>query len=166
MSEKYYEKLKDPRWQKKRLEVFKRDGFKCLDCGSEKKTLHVHHCHYIGQNPWDTPIGLLMTLCEDCHESRGQLESDGKTSLGWIFAGTAGQKSGEDELKELVSSLVGLVNEENPVRMVRSLDSEYMEDQRWWLYAAAHPEFWEAYEAVTGQKVSKKTREASCPASG
>jgi len=29
----YSKKLKDPRWQKKRLKIFKSDKFKCKICG-------------------------------------------------------------------------------------------------------------------------------------
>ncbi len=64
----YLEKLKDPRWQKKRLEIFKRDGWKCKSCGSADKTLHVHHLFYFrGKEPWEINSGFLLTLCEDCH---------------------------------------------------------------------------------------------------
>ncbi len=38
MSE-YLEKLKDPRWQKKRLAVMERAGWKCQCCSETKKTL-------------------------------------------------------------------------------------------------------------------------------
>ena len=65
----YAEKLKDPQWQKKRLEIFERDGFKCKMCEKEKPELHVHHKYYIfGKEPWDHPRSLLVTLCKDCHE--------------------------------------------------------------------------------------------------
>ena len=63
----YYEKLKDPRWQKKRLEILDRDRFTCQNCLSEENTLHVHHIAYVGSNPWETPNKLLQTLCEKCH---------------------------------------------------------------------------------------------------
>lgn len=67
MSE-YSEKLKDPRWQKKRLEIFERDGWKCMACLSKDNTLHVHHIFYLPKkDPWDIPNGLLITLCNDCH---------------------------------------------------------------------------------------------------
>jgi hypothetical protein len=65
----YSEKLKDPRWQKKRLEVFNRDKFACLCCGRKDQTLHVHHLRYAAE-PWDTPMDHLETLCEQCHEMR------------------------------------------------------------------------------------------------
>lgn len=63
----YSEKLKDPRWQKKRLEILKRDNWTCQNCQSTTKTLHVHHLKYNG-NPWEANNNDLQTLCEDCHE--------------------------------------------------------------------------------------------------
>jgi hypothetical protein len=63
---KYAEKLKDPRWQKRRLQVFERDGWKCTKCEGVKAPLHVHHLEYTGE-PWDAPDDKLVTLCEHCH---------------------------------------------------------------------------------------------------
>ena len=66
----YHEKLKDPRWQKRRLEVFERDHWTCKSCGEKEKTLCVHHIFYLPKyEPWDIPIGLLITFCEDCHSA-------------------------------------------------------------------------------------------------
>jgi len=66
----YSEKLKDPRWQKKRLEILNRDEFRCKLCGDEKTTLHVHHKIYeYGNDPWNYDNSLLVTLCADCHET-------------------------------------------------------------------------------------------------
>lgn len=62
----YSEKLRDTRWQKKRLEVFQRDEFRCTLCQSKQKTLHVHHLKY-NADPWDAEIDDLKTLCENCH---------------------------------------------------------------------------------------------------
>lgn len=68
MKVRYSEKLKNPLWQKKRLLIFERDGFRCTKCGSDKKTLHVHHKRYLeGHNPWEYEDRDLITLCEDCH---------------------------------------------------------------------------------------------------
>lgn len=64
----YSEKLKDPRWQKKRLEILNRDNFTCIYCGDNKSTLHVHHLMYLGDNPWETPNECLDTTCKDCHD--------------------------------------------------------------------------------------------------
>jgi hypothetical protein len=68
MSE-YTAKLKDPRWQRKRLEIMGRDKFKCRLCGDSDSTLHVHHIKYErGADPWDYNDESLVTLCEGCHE--------------------------------------------------------------------------------------------------
>jgi hypothetical protein len=65
----YAEKLKDPRWQKKRLEVMQRDGFKCAACGADDVTLNVHHLTYrFGKDVWNYETDELITLCGNCHE--------------------------------------------------------------------------------------------------
>lgn len=65
----YSEKLKDPRWQQRRLKIMERDAFTCQMCSSKEKTLNVHHAYYIrGREPWDYDDSMLITYCEDCHE--------------------------------------------------------------------------------------------------
>ena len=67
---KYSEKLKDPRWQKKRLEIFKRDDWKCKACQETNESLCVHHLFYFkGKEPWEIHDGFLITLCESCHSA-------------------------------------------------------------------------------------------------
>jgi hypothetical protein len=64
----YSELLKDPRWQKKRLEILNRDNFQCRNCHSKIKTLHVHHQYYIkGNDPWEYDDNALISLCDQCH---------------------------------------------------------------------------------------------------
>lgn len=64
----YSEKLKDPRWQKKRLEILTRDKFTCTQCGDSKTTLHIHHSKYSSSgNPWDVDSCYLTTFCMHCH---------------------------------------------------------------------------------------------------
>lgn len=66
----YSEKLKDPRWQKKRLLVFERDSWTCQSCGASDKTLHVHHKKYLPNlEPWEYEDKLLVTYCDTCHET-------------------------------------------------------------------------------------------------
>lgn len=66
----YAQKLKDPRWQRKRLEILERDEWTCQKCADSESTLVVHHRRYLANTePWDYPDDLLVTLCEDCHES-------------------------------------------------------------------------------------------------
>lgn len=65
----YYEKLKSPLWQKKRLEVLSERGFSCESCCSESEQLHVHHKIYKkGLSPWDYPDYNYAVLCESCHK--------------------------------------------------------------------------------------------------
>lgn len=65
----YYEKLKDPRWQKKRLEILERDRFKCKVCGCADQELHVHHGYYEKNlEPWEYDESTLHTLCLECHK--------------------------------------------------------------------------------------------------
>jgi uncharacterized protein YdaU (DUF1376 family) len=67
----YGEKLKDPQWQKKRLEIFSRDNWECTRCQDKTSTLHIHHKQYIqGRDPWDYPDHLLVTLCKACHKQK------------------------------------------------------------------------------------------------
>jgi hypothetical protein len=65
----YSELLKDPRWQRKRLEILQRDNWTCQWCGDKESTLHVHHKDYeSGKAPWEYEDSWLMTVCEDCHQ--------------------------------------------------------------------------------------------------
>lgn len=64
----YAEKLKHPKWQKKRLEALNNANFTCQFCGETEKTLHVHHLLYHkGRQPWEYHSLLLNAICEDCH---------------------------------------------------------------------------------------------------
>jgi len=66
----YSEKLRDPRWQKKRLNILNRDDWTCQNCGDKEATLHVHHMVYERDNePWEYDDNILVTLCESCHEN-------------------------------------------------------------------------------------------------
>lgn len=98
----YVEKLKDPRWQQRRLRIFDRDGWSCCFCNRKDKTLHVHHRRYIPkQEPWDYPDNLLITLCEDCHEQETQWLDIAKQSLLRVI----GDHFGSDEIAGLSSAL-------------------------------------------------------------
>ena len=92
----YYELLKDPRWQRKRLEVMQRDGFECTWCGDKEKTLNVHHVRYRrGKKPWEYDPDDLTTLCEDCHKDQADLkdrleEMLGPSTLGFVVGYASG----------------------------------------------------------------------------
>jgi len=68
MANGYSDKLKDPRWQKKRLKIFERDNWTCQICGSTENSLVAHHLWYFtNTEPWDYDDSYLTTLCEACH---------------------------------------------------------------------------------------------------
>ena len=77
-NDEFWAKYKDPRWQKKRLEILAQRGFKCGSCGyhggGSPKSLHVHHGYYEkGKDPWDYKSIHLHVVCEDCHEKATKL---------------------------------------------------------------------------------------------
>jgi hypothetical protein len=65
----YSDLLRDPRWQKKRLEVLERENFACEQCEDASTELHVHHTYYAkGRKPWEYDAADLRCLCKPCHE--------------------------------------------------------------------------------------------------
>ena len=72
---KYSEKLKDIRWQKKRLEVFDASGWSCVGCLSKTDTLHAHHKKYISaREPWEYDNSEIASLCGNCHNLVHELD--------------------------------------------------------------------------------------------
>ena len=72
----YSEQLRDPRWQRRRLEILNRAGFKCEDCGQEK-FLHVHHSFYTRSLVlWEYDDESLKALCEDCHKVMADAQAE------------------------------------------------------------------------------------------
>lgn len=85
----YAEKLRDPRWQQKRLRMLDAAGWVCLSCGASDSTLHVHHRRYIkGRDPWDYDDSELRVLCAKCHE----LEHDARSELDTVLLVCEGQE--------------------------------------------------------------------------
>lgn len=65
----YWELLKHPKWQEKRLRIMERAKFACEECFNKETTLNVHHSYYEkGRAPWEYPDEHLHCLCEDCHQ--------------------------------------------------------------------------------------------------
>ena len=85
----YWEKLRDPRWQKRRLEIMQRDDFTCRMCSAQSETLHVHHLRYSrGSDPWESADRSLITVCESCHAALHDLQF-GSSVLESLVAGGA-----------------------------------------------------------------------------
>jgi hypothetical protein len=65
----YSELLRHPLWQRRRLEIFKRDNFACKKCTDTTSNLQVHHIYYkYDLLPWEYPDEALITICDLCHE--------------------------------------------------------------------------------------------------
>lgn len=98
----YSEKLRDPRWQKMRLEILQRDDWACQICFDTKSTLNVHHRYYeAGRDPWNYPEPALVTLCEDCHALEGDYRAESETRLIKALRSAGAFNSQIDELAEM-----------------------------------------------------------------
>ncbi|MCP4651171.1 MAG: HNH endonuclease [PVC group bacterium] len=65
----YFNSFKDPKWQKKRLEILERDEFTCRLCKSKDDQLHAHHTVYYEElYPWEYYNYQIITLCDKCHK--------------------------------------------------------------------------------------------------
>lgn len=53
---------------KKRHQVFRRDGYKCQDCGSNLRLIAHHLC--LRKKGGTDSIENLITLCDSCHKKR------------------------------------------------------------------------------------------------
>jgi hypothetical protein len=110
----YALKLRDPRWQKKRLQVLDRSEWRCQSCLDSESTLHVHHKQYFkGREPWEYDDDQLVVLCESCHESQHEepdLLMDVVSRVAWdgpfnrlqvalVIAGFVGRELDESELQ-------------------------------------------------------------------
>lgn len=99
MSE-FWEKYKDPRWQRKRLERMEYAKFTCEHCEATNKTLNVHHKLYRkGADPWDYNDLELMCMCEDCHEEWHKAKANFGVSLQFMDL---------DDYREAVGYSVGI----------------------------------------------------------
>jgi 5-methylcytosine-specific restriction enzyme A len=77
----YQRQLRDPRWQRRRLHIFERDGWACVECGARDKELQVHHTTYVwGQAPWEAPTRSLVTLCVTCHRKHRKTTGKARTT--------------------------------------------------------------------------------------
>ena len=102
----YSEKLKDPRWQKKRLEVMKRNDFHCEICGDGESTLHVHHKEYFkGREIWEYEPEQLAVVCKDCHDNLHAFDDFLKTICS--YAPMDGPRN-RDELALIVAGHLGI----------------------------------------------------------
>lgn len=70
----WIEQLRDPRWQRRRLDILQRANFSCEYCGRADLPLHVHHgLYHKGHAPWQYADDELKSLCEECHRDEHAL---------------------------------------------------------------------------------------------
>lgn len=104
----YSELLKDPRWQRKRLEALELGEWRCCVCRSKTETLNVHHRVYRnGAKPWEYEPSELEVLCDGCHElahtCKKELAREAKEGFAWqvIFYAIATMHGGGYTLKQV-----------------------------------------------------------------
>lgn len=118
MRKSYIELLKDPRWQKKRLEVFQRSNFACEWCEATDKTLHVHHKAYRkGAMPWEYDIDQLECVCESCHEGYHHLKDTATSLISDLGIG---------ELMDVIGYLQGKQLWTDEIEELRFIDAEHL----------------------------------------
>lgn len=76
MTKTFSDMYRDPRWQKKRLEVLSAANWTCSQCGDVDQQLHVHHYWYTrDEPPWVVVDGQLAALCHECHATAEEIKS-------------------------------------------------------------------------------------------
>lgn len=133
----YIEKLRDPRWQRKRLEIMQRANFACEACESTEKTLNVHHKLYRkGADPWDYADHELACLCEDCHATETDVRKELDEALAVLdssdFQRVAGFAQGLALLRRMDDSpetTLIVPSIENAVGVALSVRAEYADAQ-------------------------------------
>lgn len=78
----YAQQIKDPRWQRKRLEVLELHNFQCQKCRSKDEELHVHHPFYKRWAMiWEYDKKELECLCHKCHKDGHEIDEQIKKEL-------------------------------------------------------------------------------------
>lgn len=106
MAKSYFEKLQDPRWQRRKAEILQRDGYTCTECNDTTNTLHVHHRYYLkGADPWEYPDEALVSLCKDCHQKITETMAELYQGIGMM------SRDQIESLTALVPSIFGLLRD-------------------------------------------------------
>lgn len=143
----YSEKLKDPRWQRKRLEIMQRDGFACRDCKASHNSLNVHHCRY-AKNPWEVEDLFLLTLCESCHHERQQFEDAAKNALAILFTTLDVRR-----VELMADQISALASRQVQYEVLLAGQSEFQSETRWVQFAREYPAMRPFVEAVLGRPI-------------
>lgn len=121
----YREQLRDPRWQRKRLEIMQRDGFACRCCSATTKTLNVHHNYYVSSAPpWDYQDSALFTLCEDCHKEEESAKKHLDEMLSFFVRQGGGLNSDVGALCTLINDITDSGSNAAGIPMIRHVLDE------------------------------------------
>lgn len=75
----YNRYLQSPEWREKRRKVLARDKYLCQAC-LESKATQVHHKSY--DHVFHEPLFELVAVCEDCHNSLTELDTQRRNNNG------------------------------------------------------------------------------------
>jgi hypothetical protein len=144
----YSEKLRDPRWQRRRLEVMQRDNWQCRDCKCSHNNLQVHHVRY-SKEPWDIEADFLLTLCDSCHQNRGEVEQVAKLALDLLFA-----KLPISQVVALADHLAAFASYDDNYEQLLAGQLEFLSETRWINHGKEYPASREHIEAVIGRIIN------------
>jgi hypothetical protein len=96
MPKNYAQKLRDPRWQRLRLQALNAADWSCNRCHDTLTTLHVHHRVYRRIAPWEYDVAELEVLCALCHQKEHK-----------FLRGTNRFKQGHPYNRAEISNLLG-----------------------------------------------------------
>lgn len=121
----YAENFKDPRWQKKRLDVFSRDNWTCQSCWDKEATLNVHHRYYEkGALPWEYPSTTLITLCDACHEVESGNLREAIKDLADTLKKTGFISRDIESLRSVIESTSDTEDQNNAVNIIQKLSRD------------------------------------------
>jgi hypothetical protein len=119
--------LKDPRWQRKRLEVMQRDAWTCTKCGDQNSPLQVHHKYYnFDLDPWDYPMYAMTTYCELCHAKHHFFQWFYKNAIAELLK----QGFMRDDIDDIMAAVKTSLSSKN-----HSDANQYIEDVKNLIYA-------------------------------
>lgn len=111
----YWQLLKHPNWQKRRLERLELGGFTCAHCDATEVPLHVHHGLYRkNAQPWEYADTELHVLCENCHAEAEAVMARIKECIGVFRLDMLQHLLGYVEAMRAFEAALGGINEPFP----------------------------------------------------
>jgi hypothetical protein len=115
----YEEKLRHPKWQRRRLEIMELAGWQCEICGDTEEEFHIHHTGYSGREPWDSPDEELWCLCTTCHTLSHLKEEKIVAFLGSREPKREIVMVHYDELKDVEAAIAAETDPEKAIKLLK-----------------------------------------------